>query len=179
MSFATQVNYANATFNEQMQSPQLEETLATMDSDDNSIIVENRFGTFAVKPESVIRFEAGLVGFSALREFALLLIPGTESGNKFRLLQSLEDANLSFIVMPTTLANTLLTADDVAALGKEHGIENDYLLMIFIATLREQMGKVQMTLNVRAPIIMDTSKGTASQVVLTNNDYPMQMPVKG
>jgi flagellar assembly factor FliW len=171
MSYANLATCAISSLPVQM----VEDMLEKLNDD---IIVENRFGHFVVRSETVIQFPQGLIGFADLREFALLQIPGTAADNKFRLLQSLDDANLTFIVMPTTAGDAKVSKEDVEMLCREHAIARDYLLLMHIATLREVDGAVQMTLNLRAPVVLNTATAQAQQVVLTSQDYPLQLAIK-
>jgi flagellar assembly factor FliW len=71
----------------------------------------------------------------------------------------------------------LLEAQDVASLCNNFSIAEANLVLLHIVTVREMFGKIQMTLNVKAPIIVDSSKRTAQQYVLPSNKYAVQVPL--
>ncbi len=155
----------------------------TLPADDlgslDSVIINNKFGTLCLQPESFLHFASGLVGLPEYTRFALSSIPGVGTDSKFRLLQNLDEANLSFLVLPTTAADALLESTDVEHLAKTFNIRNDNLIIMHIVTMRENdKGAISMTLNMKAPIIADAGTQTALQYVLPSNKYDVQQPFK-
>ena len=96
--------------NQSLFNTQVEESHLREEQD---VIIENRFGTFSVPQHQVISFSAGMLGFETYRDFALLVIPSTKADSPFRLLQSIEEAELSFIVMTTDAKTSVLYKKDV------------------------------------------------------------------
>lgn len=146
-------------------------------TEEETVILQNKFGAFRFEPETFITFQQGLIGLTEYTRFALATIPNGGEKNNFRLLQSLEEGSLSFVVLPTTAANSLLEAQDVDSICSNFGIAKDDLVLMHIVTMRSMFGKVQMTLNVKAPIVVDASKRTATQYVMPSNKYDIQAPL--
>jgi flagellar assembly factor FliW len=136
--------------------------------------LENRFGTFLVQEEDYLHFHEGLVGFSDYTHFALLPLPNAPAGSPFRLLQSLDDANLTFIIHTATLATTLLKERDALAVAVAFGIHPEQLVISHIATLRSEANAPKLTLNLRAPVFVDVASKTGFQHVLANPEYDLQ-----
>lgn len=161
--------------NQSLFNTQVEESHLREEQD---VIIENRFGTFSVPQHQVISFSAGMLGFETYRDFALLVIPSTKANSPFRLLQSIEEAELSFIVMTTDAKTSVLYKKDVEDICAYQGVAWDRLLLLHMVTLdKKNDGAVQMTVNARAPVAVDIVSRTAQQVVLSNPDYPIRLPV--
>jgi flagellar assembly factor FliW len=107
-------------------------------------------------------------------QFGLCRFPSGGATNQFHLLQSLEDANLAFIVFPTTIDNTFLEATDAVLLANEYDISPAAMLIIHIASIRGDADNRQMSLNIRAPLVLDVNKRSGAQHVFTGNIYPLQ-----
>jgi flagellar assembly factor FliW len=179
MDYATLATYDNTDYTDvnSYRAMTKNPVAASTSPEEETIILQNKFGTFWFEPEDCIKLHQGLIGLTDYTRFALTAIPKTGEGNNFRLLQSLEEAHLSFIVFPTTAENSLLEAQDVASLCNNFSIAEANLVLLHIVTVREMFGKIQMTLNVKAPIIVDSSKRTAQQYVLPSNKYAVQVPL--
>jgi flagellar assembly factor FliW len=145
--------------------------------------IKNRFGTFDFTEDQMLTLRPGLIGFPEYHRFALapltqMGMTPLQGGHNFRLLQSLDEPNLCFIVFPTTASNSLLETIDTAALCEEHGMRRDDLILLHIATIREgENGKAEMTLNLKAPIVINAYRRTGSQQVLASNKYSIQHAV--
>ena len=142
-----------------------------------SAVIENRFGTLRFEPEQMLMLPQGLIGFGQHRRFALGNLPGDGASNTFRLLQSLDEATLSFIVRPTTASDALIAAEDVDLLLETFGISREALVLLHIITIREEAGRISMTLNIKAPVIIDATARTAFQHVIPGDKYPVRQPL--
>jgi flagellar assembly factor FliW len=93
----------------------------------------------------------------------------------------LNEPKLSFIVLPRGLENELMYPMKSDALDACHllGFDPDASLFFFIITLRKDQGDadMQMSLNVRAPVIADSNQRIGRQHVLSNPNYPVRMPL--
>lgn len=143
-------------------------------ADETPVTIENRFGTFTFAPEQMLVFPQGLIGFNGYRRFGLALMPGDGAANNFRLLQSLDDASLSFIVWPTVADDSLLAQEDVETLLESLQMDRDALVLLHIATIREEGNGTSMTLNLKAPVVVDSVAQTAVQHVLPGDAYSVR-----
>lgn len=149
--------------------PQTPET-----SDPDMLHVASRFGTYEVERDKLIYMERGLLGFSQSGNFALLDIPGQEA-QAFRLYQSVDEPSVAFIVLP--LAGDLArdAETDLQAVCDQRHLERQDAVFLLIATLRPKSeGGLDITVNRRAPILVDTKRMIASQVVLNDSRYDVQ-----
>ena len=77
---------------------------------DDSATVETRFGTLTFQNASLIRMPRGILGYADQQTFGLANMPDPNL-SQFKVLQSMEDAELSFIVLPLEPDNSCI--DDV------------------------------------------------------------------
>lgn len=136
-------------------------------------IIETRFGVMDFDLDNAIEMPHGIPGFPDKRRFGLGRLPGT-SGEQFLLLQSLEDAQLSFIVLPVSLEGGPVAREDIAGGMEALGIAPDGVAVLMIVTAREEAGERLISVNLRAPIFVDTGKQRAFQHVLANTAYPVR-----
>ena len=107
---------------------------------------------------------AGLIGFPQAQRFALVAWGGDDS--PFRLLRSLDDEGLAFVVVPPELffpdyEPELEVGDD------------DVVLVIVTVPDRVQ----DATANLLGPLVVDTATGVGSQVVLAPERWPSRRPL--
>jgi flagellar assembly factor FliW len=129
-------------------------------------------GVVEATPESFLTLSEGLVGFEEHKEFALLTLADYEP---FRWLQSFSDPGLSFpLLAPSRYVSGFepaLTETDRLALGLEPGELPDVYAIASVA----DDGSV--TLNLRAPVVVNPRKRTARQVVLADSRWEVQHPL--
>lgn len=141
-------------------------------------VVETRFGVYAFDDGNSLEFASGLLGFGGRQRFGLANLPQPELA-AFKLLQSLEQPDLSFIVTPLDPASNLVAAADLEAACRNAGIavaEATFLLMV---TLRQGPNGLEMTANLRAPLVLDLQRRRGRQIVLQNPDYPIRHSLGG
>jgi flagellar assembly factor FliW len=130
-------------------------------------------GVVEATPESFLTLPEGLVGFEEHKEFALLALADYEP---FRWLQSFSDPGLSFpLLAPAAFVpgfEPTLGETDRLALGLEPG---ELPEVYAIASVAEGGGGV--TLNLRAPVVVNPRKRTARQVVLADSRWEVQHPL--
>lgn len=137
------------------------------------MVIETRFGSIEIDRDRLVEIPGGLLGFPHHRRFALTPIPN-ERLDRFLLLQSVEDLSLSFIVVPLTADAGLVDAEDIREACAAAGTREEDALMVLIVTVRKGTGGVEMTANLRAPVIVDTRRMLARQCVFSNNRYSIR-----
>lgn len=142
---------------------------------DDAEEIETRFGKIRISRKQPIQFPKGLLGMPDSRQFCLTSFP-VEKFAQFRLLQSLEDHALSFIVQPTDIQNKLIEKDDLMAACNELGISPENLALLLVVSVHRQAGSnvVQVSVNARAPLLVDIVSRAATQYVFLNNKYQIR-----
>lgn len=137
-------------------------------------ISTTRFGEVAVDQEKIIRFAHGLPGFEEERAF--VLVPYDEK-SPFVFLQSTQTPELAFL-----LTNPFLFFPDYAV-----ELDDDTLAQLELADEKDVLvygivtvpgGCVpDMTLNLLAPIVVNTRAQAARQIVLDKSAYKTKHPL--
>ncbi|HWU43302.1 MAG TPA: flagellar assembly protein FliW [Bdellovibrio sp.] len=137
------------------------------------IIATSRFGQVELKPEDVLTFPEGLLGFADLRKFVLLDDPSDEI---FVWLQSCESPQIAFPVLepelfaPQYKAN--LTRGDLEALKLANQEKARYFSIVTIPD-----DPTQMTANLKAPVVINVPDRIARQCVLQDNNLAIREPI--
>jgi flagellar assembly factor FliW len=158
----------------------LDDTLPAAGGTPQNILLTNHFGDFMVHADTVLTFDYGIIGFSEFKSFALVKLPHLDTETPFRLLVSLDEPHLSFIVFPTTCQSPLIDKQDVSALCDRYKINPSDLLLLHIASIHEDAAfGNKITLNLKAPIVIDASNRRAEQHVFTDKDYALHYRMDG
>jgi len=138
-----------------------------------SIMIETRYGTYEVDRDKIVSFPKGLIGFSELQEYAILNLPhdGTE---RFKLLQSADNPGIGFYVVPVGLENSGFDLEDIERAAGQYEFAVEDLAILLIVTARKAKDSVELTANVRAPVLVDTERCVAYQHVLSDDKYPLR-----
>lgn len=124
------------------------------------------FGSVEVSPEKIITFPSGLVGFEESKRYMLAHEEGAEHPTSFTL-QSLDDPNLAFqIVDPTSLGFNyeLALTDAENALLQSPAAEDVAVMQVLFK--KEEDGKVAITPNLRAPLVINTKARVGLQKIM-------------
>lgn len=135
--------------------------------------VKSRFGEISVDKEKALLFPVGVLGMPDMHHFVLTDFPNPKLG-QFKLLQSLDDVELSFITLPLELDNSIIGKEDIEHAAKDMEIPLENLAMVLIVSVHRGVADVQLSVNARAPIFIDTSRMAAAQYVFTSNKYRVQ-----
>lgn len=137
--------------------------------------VETKYlGEIDVEETDILLFENGLPGFFEMTKFVVLPI---EQDSPFLLLQSLENVEIGFILAyPFAFKNDYafdISEEDKTDLQIE---KEEQAITYSIVTMNETIQTS--TLNLLAPIIINTDKKRGKQIVLQDsNKYPLRHPI--
>lgn len=145
------------------------------------LVDTSRFGTVEVDDAEVVTFADGLPGFGGPRRMTILGggdLPGglpMEGHHALFWLQDLDDPDLAFLTIVPWSAypdyDIELAPDDFA------GVDQDDLVVLAIVSVRREDGRVRLTSNLLAPIVIDTDGRRGRQVILQGQDWPIQAPL--
>ncbi len=152
-------------------------------------VTTTRFGqpeTVQVPESSVMTFPDGLPGFDDVRTFALI---EEEDHLPFRWLQPTEDSSIAFILIDPTLVDpTYHPRIDLSSSRTDqpqhqpspqssprgrgsYGRHECELTVLCIVAVRSEN---DITVNLRAPILIDRSRRVGKQEILTDDRYAIQ-----
>lgn len=133
------------------------------------------FGEIIVE-DKIIDFEDGIIGFNELKKFTLITDEDNSDSKKIFWLQSLDDGAFAMpIVDPFAIFdeyNPVVEDDWFHSLGE---YEEEDLLVFLVMTVPENVEK--MTVNQKAPIIINTNTGKACQIIVNGDEYKIHCPV--
>ena len=128
--------------------------------------LQTKLGTMQVDEEKIIRFPVGILGFSDNHRYIIV----EQEGSAFSFLQSVDDPELSFVVIMPELVccdySVQLSDEDIDLLqikspedGKVYGI----------VTIPENVA--EMTVNLQAPVVINTKERIGAQFIIQGDKY--------
>jgi len=127
-----------------------------------------RFGSLTYETEDIIFMASGLIGFTYLQNFVVL---SKDVSSPFRWLQSLEEPAFALLVaFPERYCKSYqprVKAEDQA----EIGLGDAQACMIFVTASIPPGRPQDLTLNLRAPILINPESRQAIQCVLDDETY--------
>lgn len=142
-------------------------------SKDSNHIIESRYGNLSVNLDNAIFFPKGLLGMPDFKDFCVAEMPNSKTP-ALKLLQSLNDKDLSFIVLPAEAGNKFIESQDMTECMAVTGVAKENILLLFILTVQNIPGSVKITANIRAPIVVDTAEKLAIQYVFPSSKYDIR-----
>ena len=137
-------------------------------------IITKLFGEINVDDDKLINFPQGIIGFPDLRDF--LLVHDSESEGGIRWMQSVQEPAFAMpvidplIVMPDY--NPCIEDDLLGPLGD---VKEENTLVLVTITVPHDLEK--MTVNLKAPIIINGENRKANQIITEEDKYPVKFPI--
>lgn len=132
-------------------------------------------GDITIDSKNIIHFKNGLPGFNEEKKFILLPIPGTTPGT-FQTLQSTTTSELAFVVTnPYHMYEEYEFRLDQSTIEQLQIESEKDLLILTIVTLTTPFEKS--TINLKAPIIINSKQQQGKQYILNNYSYPTKAPL--
>jgi flagellar assembly factor FliW len=126
-----------------------------------------RFGQIDVKPEDMLIFPDGPLGFPDCTRFTFI---DEERAAPFRMLQSLDNPALAFVVVDPLMARPDfqfdVTVDDLKLIKADN---TDNLLVYAIVTMNRNIHEV--TINLQGPLVINPLQKLGHQFVLIDTEY--------
>jgi len=130
-------------------------------------------GQVEASESEILAFENGLPGFENEKNFILLSIEGNEV---YQILQSINSKEVGFVT-----ANPYLFISDYTFEVDESTVEalniesEEEIIVLSIVTVKEPFNAS--TVNLKAPVIINTKSKKAKQCILENADYPIRYTI--
>lgn len=132
------------------------------------------FGTIEIDANDTLYFPCGIPGFENVKKFVLL--GKQEVGTHFFWLQGIDDPNLAFVVTDPFYIHPDYYVDvDDEEIEELDIKDTECVLTISIVTIPEKIEN--MTVNLRAPILINLQNKTGKQVVMKNDNFPVRYHV--
>ncbi|MBC8317930.1 MAG: flagellar assembly protein FliW [Desulfobulbaceae bacterium] len=136
----------------------------------------SRFGEIEVDRDRIISMTSPFPGFPDSSRF--LLLP-SKPDSPFLWLQSMDDPELAFVIIHAALLDLDYTPPIPASVQEELKIQSEQDQEILTILTIPQGKPREMTANLLGPVILNSSKRLAKQIVLDPNKYDLCWPVFG
>ena len=130
---------------------------------DVRIVKTGQFGDLHVEPQHVFRFTDGLLGFEDLHEYVLI---ADENSAPLQWLISIEQPEIGFPVISPVFIDAQYSA------GKDY-LDQERFATLVIVTLAQS----GMTVNMKAPVVLDCNDQTGKQLILSSDRYLPNQPL--
>jgi len=130
--------------------------------------IATRFGELAYDPADTVDLPRGMPGFAGHQRFVFACLADPNHAS-LRVMQSLTDPTVSFLVAPIGESLGLFGPADLTEAQAAVGATPEDLAIVVVVSVRRQPGSIQVSANLRAPILIDTRNRRAVQYVLSNS----------
>ena len=134
------------------------------------------FGEIDIEEEKILTFPAGIIGFPELTQFTLIHDEEKGTGAGIRWLQSLQETGFAMPVMDPLIVkedyNPEVNDELLEALGEWNQEE---LLVLVTVSVPHELEK--MTVNLKGPIVINSSNKKACQVIVEGEGYKVKFPI--
>lgn len=138
--------------------------------------LDTRFGRIAVSPSQAIHFPTGMLGIPDKLSYCLTHFPSPKMA-RFKILQSIDDAALSFITLPVDITNPIIERPDLEQAANDLNMPLSDLAILLVVTVHRESGMAKLSTNARAPILVHVSRRVAAQYVFPNTKYLIRQPL--
>jgi flagellar assembly factor FliW len=136
-------------------------------------VVKSRFGDITISLDKTLLFPRGLLGMPDKSRFALAGFPNPKM-QQFMIMQSLDDSDLAFITLPLEKENNIVTASDIQNAASDLQISENSLAVLLIVSVHRGLDQVKLSVNARAPLLIDVERKVGVQYVFSHDLYKVQ-----
>ncbi|MDD3138423.1 MAG: flagellar assembly protein FliW [Lachnospiraceae bacterium] len=134
------------------------------------------FGEIEVEEDKVIHFVNGIIGFPELKEFALVFDEEKGNSSEIRWMQSIQEPNFAIpVIDPLTIRSDYNPVVEDELLTSVGEIRPEELLVLVTITVPADI--TQMSINLKAPIIINAASKKACQIIVEGDDYQVKYPI--
>lgn len=141
----------------------------------NGRSIITRFGELTIDEHRIINFIDGLYGLEQHRQYLLSNVP--DWPEVFKLLQAVNDPKLSLIVLPLEGAGGPIDRADFAHACQMLGFKEEATTVLGIVTMRANSENQVFTVNLKAPLLIDTGRRLGRQHVFASEKYHLRHPL--
>ncbi len=133
-------------------------------------ISTTRFGDIEVEDSKKIIFPDGILGFENLKEYILIR---SNDSSVFYWLQSIENSNIAIACMdPLNVCDNYSPVIDEDSIKELDIKQPEKVLVLCVVVIPKDIMKT--TVNLAAPIIINTTNNRAKQIVLQDDVYSLR-----
>ena len=138
-------------------------------------VITKIFGDVTIDEKKILDLPKGIIGFPDLKKFAIIHDSDKEDSG-VAWFQSLDEPAFAMPVMDPLIVmkdyNPIVDDDILSVLGDFK--DEDILVLVTMSIPREIK---DMTINLKAPIVINASNRKACQIIVDNDDYKIKYPI--
>lgn len=132
------------------------------------------FGEIEINEDGIIIFEDGIPGFGHVKKYVMIKNPNPEL--PFNWLQGVDEPNLAFVIVNPFLFKEDYEFDIPQVTIEDLLIESvEDILICCLVTVPENV--VDVTMNLKAPIVINTKSKKGKQLVLETDEYEIKYKI--
>ena len=137
-------------------------------------ITTRQFGEIDIDETKIINVPAGIPGFQDKKRYSILQ---KEEAAPFLFFQSIDDPNLSFVIMdPKSVMPDYSVEEKDINKVVSWDCDNDEISLFVIVTIPNEVPE-NATANFLAPLVINTKRKEGLQLILQNTTYSCQHPL--
>lgn len=137
-------------------------------------ITTKLFGEIEVDEDKKITFPQGIIGFPDIKDF--LLIHDSESNGFIRWMQSIQEPAFAMPVLdPLVVKDDYNPSIEDELLKPLGDIKEENTLVLVTITVPHEIEN--MTVNLKAPIVINGDNRQAVQLIVDDEQYPVKFPI--
>ena len=134
---------------------------------------KTRFGEVSYDETKIVSFPNGILGLPGQSKFFVANFPSGKM-DKFQVLQSLIDNEVSFALVALNTLGSLIDDQDLDEVRQVLEMSKEDMLVMLIVSIQKTPSGARLSVNLRAPLFIDTANKSGYQIVLANSKYPVQ-----
>jgi len=149
----------------------------------NISTINTRFGEIDVNSSSIFCFPQGVVGIPNSHYYYLCEVPENKIPGAC-LVHGLDEDKISFITLPLDKKfyigeDAIIKQEDINNAVETYNISYDDLIILVIAkiTYDKESKKVDISINLKAPIFVNLKERVAFQHVFISKEYPLKYSI--
>lgn len=140
------------------------------------LIQTKYFGEIDLTEEKIITLDKGLMGFDEFKQYTILYDCEKEEGTNISWFQSVDEPTLALPVINPLIVkedyNPVVEDELLQALGD---INEENLVILITMTVPENLE--EMSVNLKAPIIINADTRKGAQIIVENQDYEVKYKI--
>lgn len=156
-----------------MYNPTLQHAMTSASAPMQMETLKTRFGDVTIDTSKVILFARGLLGMPDKHQFVITNFPNPKM-QQFMLFQSVDDSNLSFITLPLDMKNNIISGTDMSTACRDLQFSESSAAVLLIVNVHRSLDEVKLSVNARAPLIIDADRRIGTQYVFPQDTYNVQ-----
>lgn len=134
----------------------------------------SRFGEVEVDESLLLEFKLPIIGYNNLKKFVLI---DHNEDSCFKWLQSVENSELAFPVTMASYFNINYVFEISDENAEKIGLENSDNLIVFNIATIPSSNPQNTTINLRAPVIINTLNMQGMQIILPDESLKIRHPL--